>query len=113
MVVGGAGASASGSKVQINQLGSGRIPGGALVERSVEAPVGGEGMFTLELNRSDFGTAQRAVEAINRQFGPGTARRDGRPRDPRARARAAGARRLPRAPRRTRGHARPRRRRAW
>jgi flagellar P-ring protein FlgI len=73
MVVGGAGASASGSKVQINQLGSGRIPGGALVERSVEAPVGGEGMFTLELNRSDFGTAQRAVEAINRQFGPGTA----------------------------------------
>lgn len=73
MVVGGAGASANGSKVQINQLSSGRIPGGALVERSVEAPVGGEGMFTLELNRSDFGTAQRAVEAINRQFGPGTA----------------------------------------
>jgi flagellar P-ring protein precursor FlgI len=73
MVVGGAGASASGSKVQINQLSSGRIPGGAMVERSVEAPVGGEGMFTLELNRSDFGTAQRTVEAINRQFGPGTA----------------------------------------
>lgn len=73
MVVGGAGASASGSKVQINQLSSGRIPGGALVERTVEAPVGGEGVFSLELNRSDFGTAQRVVEAINRQLGPGTA----------------------------------------
>jgi flagellar P-ring protein precursor FlgI len=73
MVVGGAGASANGSKVQINQLGSGRIPAGALVERSVEAPVGAENTLSLELNRSDFGTAQRTVEAINRQFGPGTA----------------------------------------
>jgi flagellar P-ring protein precursor FlgI len=73
MVIGGAGASANGSKVQVNQLSAGRIPGGALVERSVEAQVGGENTFTLELNRSDFGTVQRAVEAINRQFGPGTA----------------------------------------
>ncbi|SFN18024.1 flagellar basal body P-ring protein FlgI [Variovorax sp. OV329] len=73
MVVGGAGASANGSKVQINQLSSGRIPNGALVERAVEAPVGGDGVFSLELNRSDFGTAQRAVEAINRQFGAGSA----------------------------------------
>ncbi|MGR4872289.1 flagellar basal body P-ring protein FlgI [Variovorax sp. LARHSF232] len=73
MVVGGAGASANGSKVQINQLSSGRIPNGALVERALEAPVGGEGAFTLELNRSDFGTAQRAAEAINRQFGAGIA----------------------------------------
>lgn len=73
MVVGGAGASANGSKVQINQLSSGRIPNGALVERAIEAPVGGDGAFSLELNRSDFGTAQRAVDAINRQFGAGSA----------------------------------------
>jgi flagellar P-ring protein precursor FlgI len=73
MVVGGAGAAANGSKVQVNQLSSGRIPAGALVERTVEAPVGAEGTFTIELNRSDFGTAQRAMDAINRQFGPGTA----------------------------------------
>ena len=73
MVVGGAGASANGSKVQINQLSSGRIPAGGTVERVVEASVGGDGAFTLELMRSDFGTAQRAVEAINRQFGGGTA----------------------------------------
>ncbi|MDM0074634.1 flagellar basal body P-ring protein FlgI [Variovorax sp. J2P1-59] len=73
MVVGGAGASANGSKVQINQLSSGRIPAGAIVERVVEASVGGEGMFTLELVRSDFGTAQKTVDAINRQFGSGIA----------------------------------------
>ena len=73
MVLGGAGASAGGSKVQINQLASGRIPGGALVERAVEASVGEAGTFMLELRRSDFGTAQRSVEAINREFGASTA----------------------------------------
>ena len=35
VVVGGAGASASGSQVQINHLSVGRIPAGATVERSV------------------------------------------------------------------------------
>lgn len=73
MVLGGAGASANGSKVQINQLTSGRIPAGAQVERAVPAPVGEEGTLTLEMNRSDFGTAQRTVEAINRHLGAGTA----------------------------------------
>ncbi|MGO4394106.1 flagellar basal body P-ring protein FlgI [Variovorax sp. M-6] len=73
MVVGGAGASANGSKVQINQLSSGRIPAGGTVERVVDAAVGGDGGLTLELMRSDFGTVQRAVEAIDRQFGSGTA----------------------------------------
>ena len=73
MVIGGAGASAGGSKVQINQLSSGRIPAGAIVERAVESPLGGDGTLMLELNTSDFGTAQKAVDAINLSFGPGTA----------------------------------------
>ena len=73
MVVGGAGASANGSKVQINQLSSGRIPAGAIVERGVDSPLGGDGTLMLELNTSDFGTAQMATDAINRAFGPGTA----------------------------------------
>ena len=73
MVVGGAGASANGSKVQINQLSSGRIPAGAIVERAVDSPLGGDGTLMLELNTSDFGTAQMATDAINRAFGPGTA----------------------------------------
>jgi len=73
MVVGGMGASANGSKVQVNQLGSGRIPAGAIVERAVPAAVGEQDTLTLELHRSDFGTAQRAVEAIERRFGAGIA----------------------------------------
>ena len=73
MVVGGAGASANGSKVQINQLSSGRIPAGAIVERAVVSPLGEANTLTLELNVSDFGTAQKAVDAINRSFGAGTA----------------------------------------
>ena len=73
MVIGGAGASASGSSVKINQLSSGRIPSGAIVERAVESPLGGDGTLMLELHTSDFGTAQMTMEAINRSFGPGTA----------------------------------------
>ena len=39
LIVGGAGASANGSKVQINHLSAGRIPDGASVERSVPTPL--------------------------------------------------------------------------
>jgi flagellar P-ring protein precursor FlgI len=73
MVVGGAGASANGSRTQVNQLSAGRIPAGAQVERVVETALGGEGVFSLELHQSDFGTAQRAADAINARFGAGTA----------------------------------------
>jgi len=73
MVVGGAGASANGTKVQVNQLSSGRIPNGAIVERAVSSPLAEDGTFVLELNTSDFSTVQRAVEAINRSFGRGIA----------------------------------------
>lgn len=73
MVIGGAGASAGGSQVKVNQLSSGRIPAGAIVERAVDSPLAGDGTFILELNTTDFGTAQKAVEAINRDFGAGTA----------------------------------------
>ena len=38
LVVGGAGASANGSKVQVNKLAAGRISGGAIVERAVPTP---------------------------------------------------------------------------
>lgn len=73
MVVGGAGASANGSQVKINQLTSGRIPSGAIVERAVVTAISGDGAMMLELNTTDFGTAQKAADAINREIGPGTA----------------------------------------
>ncbi|OWV30349.1 flagellar P-ring protein FlgI [Halomonas campaniensis] len=74
MLVGGAGAQAGGSSVQINQQASGRIPNGALVEREVPLNLGGNGgMLELQLNDSDFGTVQRMVTAINTEFGQSVA----------------------------------------
>jgi flagellar P-ring protein precursor FlgI len=79
ILVGGAGAAASGSKVQVNHLSVGRIPAGATVERPVASDLGADGHIQLELNQTDFSTARRVVEAINKQFGPGTAQaRNGR-----------------------------------
>ncbi|MBC2731723.1 flagellar basal body P-ring protein FlgI [Thiobacillus sp.] len=74
LVVSGAGASASGSKVQINHLSVGRIPSGATVERSVATVLGASGTINLELMQSDFTTASRVVDAVNARFGKDTAR---------------------------------------
>ncbi|WER49790.1 flagellar basal body P-ring protein FlgI [Cupriavidus sp. WKF15] len=73
MLVGGAGASANGSKVQVNQLAVGRIANGAIVERAVAAFQPDGGIINLELKDTDFGTAERVVEAINRSMGGGVA----------------------------------------
>jgi flagellar P-ring protein precursor FlgI len=74
LAVGGAGASANGSRVQVNQLAVGRIPGGALVERAVPAAVTQPGgVMTMELNTLDFDTTQKIVAAVNNDFGMGTA----------------------------------------
>lgn len=77
--VGGAGASAAGSRAQINHLGAGRIPGGATVEREVPTPFSDDSMLRLELGVADFSMARSVVEAINRYFGSNVARAlDGR-----------------------------------
>ncbi|SPA40662.1 FlgI: Flagellar P-ring protein; signal peptide [Cupriavidus taiwanensis] len=73
MLVGGAGASANGSKVQINQLAVGRIANGAIVERAVAPFQPDGGVLNLELKDTDFSTAERVVEAINRNMGGGVA----------------------------------------
>ncbi len=73
LVVGGAGASAGGSKVQINHLSAGRIPQGAQVERAVPTPLHEGDSVTLGLNASDFQTARRVAQAINARMGEGRA----------------------------------------
>ena len=79
LVVAGAGASAGGSKVQVNHLSAGRIPGGAQVERTVPTPLLEGISINLGLEASDFQTARRVAQAINRRFGEGAARAlDGR-----------------------------------
>jgi flagellar P-ring protein precursor FlgI len=64
---------ADGSKVTINIPSSGRVPGGATVERSVPTPFGEDALLTLNLKSGDFTTVQRVTDAINREIGAGTA----------------------------------------
>ena len=79
LIVGGAGASAGGSKVQINHLSAGRIPEGATVERSVPTPLNQGDYLQLDLNSNDFATAREVARAINSRMGSGTAQAlDGR-----------------------------------
>ncbi len=79
LIVGGAGASAGGSKVQINHLSAGRIPAGGQIERAVPTPLLEGDTISLGLSASDFQTARRVAESINRRFGQGFARAlDGR-----------------------------------
>ncbi|MFC5303325.1 flagellar basal body P-ring protein FlgI [Azospira restricta] len=78
VLVGGAGASAGGSKAQVNHLSAGRIAAGATVERAVPTSVGQGPYVSYELNQTDFGTAKRVVEVINREMGPVAEALDGR-----------------------------------
>jgi flagellar P-ring protein precursor FlgI len=73
LVVGGVGASANGSKTQINHLSVGRISAGATVERSLPNPIAQAGAINVELNESDFSTASMVADAINLRFGSNTA----------------------------------------
>ncbi|OWT79961.1 MULTISPECIES: flagellar basal body P-ring protein FlgI [unclassified Achromobacter] len=73
LVVGGAGASAGGSSVAINQLNGGRISNGAIVERAVPTTFARDGNIFLEMNELDFGTTQNVSAALNQRFGQGTA----------------------------------------
>jgi flagellar P-ring protein precursor FlgI len=74
LLVGGAGASAGGSKVVVNHLLAGRIVGGATVEREVPTALG-QGPYV----HYEMGNTERVVEAINREVGAGSAQAiDGR-----------------------------------
>ena len=73
VVVGGAGASAGGSKVQVNHLSAGRVPDGAQVERSVPTPLHEGQTINLGLNASDFQTARKVARVINEHLGASTA----------------------------------------
>ena len=79
LIVGGAGASAAGSKVQINHLSGGRIPQGATVERAVPTPLLAGEFIQLDVTSADYATARGVARAINDAKGAGTAfAQDGR-----------------------------------
>lgn len=71
--VGGYDAPSHGSVLRKNTPTSGRVPGGATVERAV-IPELGPGPLLLGLRRPDFTTASRIAAAINAAIGPGSAR---------------------------------------
>lgn len=75
LIVGGFGASGrDGSRVSVNIPSAGRIPNGAMVERTLPAPLGQGGELMLNLNQPDFTTAARLVNMLNMTFGDGAAR---------------------------------------
>ena len=79
LIVAGAGASAAGSKVQINHLSAGRVPEGATVERAVATPLAQGDFLQLDLNANDYNTAREVARAVNARMGSGTAQAvDGR-----------------------------------
>ncbi|PBO37246.1 flagellar P-ring protein [Salmonella enterica] len=73
ILVGGAGASAGGSSVQVNQLNGGRITNGAIIERELPTQFGAGNTINLQLNDEDFTMAQQITDAINRARGYGSA----------------------------------------
>lgn len=73
ILVGGVGAAAAGSKVQINHLSVGRISAGATVEKGVPTSLGTGEYIHLEMRDSDFSTTTRIVNALNQRFGADTA----------------------------------------
>ena len=62
ILVGGAGASAGGSSVQVNQLNGGRITNGAVIERELPSQFGVGNTLNLQLNDEDFSMAQQIAD---------------------------------------------------
>ena len=75
LIVGGLGVEGSdGSKITINVPSVGRLPKGAIVERTIKNSLGSTNKLVLNLFSADFTTASRMSDAINTNFGAGTAR---------------------------------------
>jgi flagellar P-ring protein FlgI len=65
---------ADGSKLTVNVPSSGRIAGGATVERAVATDFASAGELNFNLHQFDASTARLVADAVNAAIGPGTAR---------------------------------------
>ena len=75
LVVGGLGVEgADGSKLTVNIPSVGRVPNGAIVERSVPNLFSKGQPIVFNLHRADFTTAKRVVDTINDLLGPNVAK---------------------------------------
>lgn len=66
--------SAAGSSVSTGVTTAGRIPNGALIERSVDTAFDKSDVVVLNTRSADFTTANAIVSAVNDKFGAGTAK---------------------------------------
>lgn len=74
LAVGGFGADGKdGSKLVVNTPSSGRVPGGATVEREVASPFANGDTLDLNLNEADLSTATAVAAAVNVALGGGQA----------------------------------------
>lgn len=73
VTVTGIDANVGAAQVAIGVPTAGRIPNGAIVERTVESPFGFADHIVLNLRQHDFSTANAISNAINTTFGDGTA----------------------------------------
>lgn len=69
LVVGGYAVTLNGNTKQVNHPNTARVPGGAIVERSLTVDIAGRKDFTLLLNEDDFKSAGKMAEAINQELG--------------------------------------------
>jgi len=74
LVLGGYSVSANGTTKNVNHATTGRIPGGAMVERASPTVLGDRRDFNLLLNEADFRSAEAMADAVNREVRGLTAR---------------------------------------
>ena len=74
--VGGMGVAAGGSEVRRNYTATGRIPGGAILEKNIPSSFANDWTVLIVLMQADFTTANRIATAINAQFPNSTTGRD-------------------------------------
>jgi flagellar P-ring protein precursor FlgI len=74
LAVGGISFGGKAAKAQKNFTTSGRITGGAIVERAVNYALPSSGNILFQLRETDFTTSSRMADAINSHFGAGTAK---------------------------------------
>lgn len=71
--VGGVSVSAGGSSQRTAITTTGRVPGGAIVEREISTEVGDSSGLELVMDRTDFTMASKIADVVNQRLGPARA----------------------------------------
>jgi len=74
--VGGVSITANGNEIRRNHTAAGRIPGGAILEKSLTTVITRDSTIAVVLTQPDFTTASRIAEAVNAKLGSRMAQAD-------------------------------------